>query len=40
MRNEAKKSIFEYNEVFYNQQRRHSFIGYMSPAEFEALKAT
>lgn len=36
-RDEAKKSVFEYIEVFYNRQRRHSFIGYMSPAEFEAL---
>ena len=39
-RDEAKKSIFEYIEVFYNRQRRHSFIGYMSPAEFEALNVT
>lgn len=36
-RDEAKKSVFEYIEVFYNRQRRHSFIGYLSPAEFEAL---
>ncbi|MBI4378081.1 MAG: IS3 family transposase, partial [Nitrospinae bacterium] len=36
-RDEAKKSVFEYIDVFYNRQRRHSFIGYVSPAEFEAL---
>jgi transposase InsO family protein len=27
--------IFDYIEVFYNQQRMHTSIGYMSPAEFE-----
>ena len=35
-RDEAKKSIFEYIEVYYNQKRMHSSIGYMSPAEFES----
>ena len=34
-REEAKASIFEYIEVFYNRQRRHSKLGYISPAEFE-----
>lgn len=34
-RAEARLSIFEYIEVFYNQRRRHSTIGYNSPAEFE-----
>jgi len=32
---DAKLEIFEYIEVFYNRQRRHSFIGYMSPENFE-----
>jgi putative transposase len=32
---EAKDKLFDYIELFYNQQRRHSAIGYMSPAEFE-----
>ncbi len=32
---EAMQSIFEYIEVFYNNQRRHSTLGYASPAEFE-----
>ena len=36
-RNEAKKSIFEYIEVYYNRNRMHSSIGYMSPVEFETL---
>jgi putative transposase len=34
-REEAQASIFEYIEVFYNRQRRHSKLGYKSPAEFE-----
>lgn len=33
---EAKASLFEYIEVFYNRQRRHSALGYRSPEEFEA----
>ncbi len=33
---EARRSIFEYIEVFYNRQRRHSAIGYQSPEAFEA----
>lgn len=34
-REEAKKSIFEYIEIFYNRQRLHSSLGYSSPVEFE-----
>ena len=34
-REEAKRSIFEYIEIFYNRQRLHSSIGYLSPVEFE-----
>jgi len=34
-REEAKSSIFEYIEVFYNRQRRHSALGYKSPVDFE-----
>lgn len=36
-REEAKQDIFEWIEVFYNRQRRHSTLGYRSPAEFEAM---
>jgi len=31
-------SIFEYIEVFYNRQRRHSTIGYLCPSEYEKQK--
>jgi len=34
-RDEAMQSIFEYVEVFYNRQRLHSTLGYLSPCEFE-----
>lgn len=34
-RAEAQAAIFEYIEVFYNRQRRHSTLGYVSPTEFE-----
>jgi putative transposase len=34
-RDEARRDIFEYIEVFYNRQRRHSTLGYLSPAQFE-----
>jgi putative transposase len=32
---EAKEKTFDFIEVFYNQRRIHSSIGYVSPAEFE-----
>ena len=35
---EAKSAIFDYIEVFYNRKRRHSTLGYLSPAEFESSK--
>jgi transposase InsO family protein len=34
-RAQARGSIFEYIEAFYNPKRRHSALGYLSPAEFE-----
>ena len=38
-RKEAMQEIFKYLEVFYNRQRRHSTLGYRTPAEFEARAA-
>ncbi len=38
-RAEARQSIFEYIEVFYNRQRRHAFLDYMTPVEYEARRA-
>ena len=32
----AKHELFEYIEMFYNQQRTHSTLGYLSPGEYEA----
>jgi putative transposase len=32
---EATRELFDYIEVFYNQRRRHSTLGYVSPAAFE-----
>ena len=37
-RREASKSIFEYIEIFYNRRRRHSYLEYLSPLDFENLK--
>ena len=31
----ARAEIFQYIEVFYNRQRRHSSLHYMTPVEFE-----
>jgi transposase InsO family protein len=31
----ARQEIFNYIEVWYNRKRRHSSLGYLSPAEFE-----
>ena len=39
-RDEARKSIFEYIEIFYNRQRLHSALGYESPETFEAQSST
>jgi transposase InsO family protein len=35
-RRAARQAIFEWLEVFYNRQRRHSALSYLSPAAFEA----
>ena len=34
---EARQNIFEYIEVWYNRQRKHSAIGYNSPVAYEEL---
>jgi len=31
----AKPKIFEYIEMFYNPKRKHSYLDYISPNEFE-----
>jgi len=31
----ATSKIFEYIEMFYNPKRRHSYLNYLSPNEFE-----
>ena len=36
-RAEAKDSIFEYIETFYNSKRLHSSVGYLSPMQFEMV---
>ncbi|MBA3870029.1 MAG: IS3 family transposase [Anaerolineae bacterium] len=33
----ARQAIFEYIEIWYNRQRRHSALGYLSPCAFEQL---
>ena len=32
---EARRAIFRYIEMWYNRKRRHSTLGYLSPAEYE-----
>ncbi len=36
-RNEARRSIFKYIEIFYNQNRIHSSIGGLAPDQFEKI---
>ena len=37
-REEAKRKIFEYVEMYYNIKRAHSTLGYLSPFEYEKQK--
>jgi len=36
-RNQARRDIFEYIEIFYNRERLHSSISYCSPEEYEKM---
>lgn len=36
---EAWLSVFRYIETFYNSERRHQTLGYLSPNQFEAAHA-
>ena len=38
-RDEARSKVFDYIEVFYNRQRLHSSLGYLSPAAAEQLES-
>jgi putative transposase len=37
IRAEARQAIFDFIEVYYNRQRLHSGIGYMTPFEYEQM---
>ena len=37
-REEARRAIFEYVEIFYNRKRLHSYLGYLTPTEYEELE--
>jgi putative transposase len=38
-REDARRAIFRYIETWYNPKRRHSTLGYVSPAEYEAQQS-
>ena len=39
-RQAARAAIFEYVEIWYNRQRRHSTLGYMTPEQYESSLKT
>jgi transposase InsO family protein len=39
-REEARRDIIDYIEMFYNSKRQHSYLGYVSPREFEKRQLT
>jgi len=38
-REAARAAIFDYIEIFYNRQRRHQTLGYVSPMQFEQMNS-
>jgi transposase InsO family protein len=38
-RDDARRAIFDYIEGWYNPRRRHSALGYQSPADYEKITA-
>ncbi len=39
-KSEAKLAVFEYIEGWYNRQRRHSILGYLTPCQYEKIFTT
>jgi transposase InsO family protein len=39
-RADVRLALFEYIEAFYNRQRRHSTLGYLSPMQYETITPT
>jgi putative transposase len=37
-RGQVRRAVFDFVEVFYNRQRLHSSLGYLTPVEYEASK--
>jgi len=37
---ETRHAVFDFIETFYNRRRRHSTLGYLSPAEYEKINTT
>jgi transposase InsO family protein len=37
-REEARQDVVDYIEMFYNSRRRHSYLGYLSPRQFEKMR--
>jgi transposase InsO family protein len=37
-RKDARQDVIDYIEMFYNSRRRHSYLGYVSPREFEEMQ--
>ena len=37
-REQVRTSLFDYIEIFYNRQRKHSTLGMISPEQYEKLK--